>query len=66
MSIEVCTEEYVFTHGSAPRGKGLWMFVLAGDRGATTFEFNGTYGQAKAAAVREARASGCYAVAVQP
>lgn len=52
----VDTQRYRFSHGKAPKGYGLWMFDLRDLNGATRFQMTASYGEAKAAAVKEARA----------
>jgi len=47
--------DYKFVHGRAPRGKGLWSFELGDHRHWTTFWFDGTYTDAKRAAMKQAR-----------
>ena len=66
--MNVDTTEYQFSHGKTPRGRGCWMFS-AGRNGAwTEIRVPGarTYGEAKAYAIREARALGCDELAVCP
>lgn len=68
MNITVSTEEYRRSHGKAPRGRGLWLFVL-GDNGRWLAEpcgYNGTYGEARANAIQQARTLGLSDVVVQP
>ena len=56
--IEVFTENYEEVYGRKPRGKGTWAFFIVSSRGT---DFNkpiikqGTYSQAKAEAIREAK-----------
>lgn len=56
--IEVFTENYEEMYGHKPRGKGTWAFFIVSSRGT---DFNepiirhGTYSQAKAEAIREAK-----------
>ena len=56
--IEISTETYEEVHGHKPRGKGTWAFFIMSTRG-TDFDEpiikSGTYSQAKAGAIREAR-----------
>ena len=56
--IEIFTETYEEAHGCKPRGKGTWAFFIVSTRG-TDFDEpiikSGTYSQAKADAIREAR-----------
>ncbi len=54
--------EYIFSHGKAPRGEGLWMFDLDGE----VFEFFGMFSKARAGAITEARRRGAYLVKVLP
>lgn len=56
--IEVFTENYEEMYGHKPRGKSTWAFFIVSSRGT---DFNdpiikhGTYSQAKAEAIREAK-----------
>lgn len=56
--IEVFTENYEEMYGHKPKGQGTWAFFIVSTRGT---DFNepiiksGTYSQAKAEAVREAK-----------
>lgn len=56
--IEIFTETYEEVHGCKPRGMGTWAFFIVSTRG-TDFDEpiikSGTYSQAKADAIREAR-----------
>lgn len=58
MAIEIFTETYEEVHGRKPRGKGTWAFYIVSTRG-TDFDSpiikSGTYSQAKADAIREAK-----------
>ena len=58
------TERYKFTHGHHPRGQGLWMFDLGRSGAWTTTQYHGSYTEAKAQAMREARQLGCDTVCV--
>jgi len=58
-------QHYTFAHGKAPRGIGLWRFFLERDRAFTSFEHNGSYTDAKKAAMAEARRLGCETVGVE-
>lgn len=51
--IEVVTSQYRFSHGKEPKGRGLWLFCFVGSK--DVFEFNGSYGEAKRAAIAEAQ-----------
>jgi hypothetical protein len=58
---------YQASHGKMPKGYGLWMFALGRGRlGVTTFSFTGTFGDALAAAKRNAKSIDCDRIAVQP
>jgi hypothetical protein len=57
-------ERYAFTHGHRPRGIGQWSFSLGRSGAWTQFEYNGSYTDAKKAAMREARSLGCDTVVV--
>jgi len=63
-SVEVSTREYEFAHGRAPRGVGNWAFFVAGNAAREPFWFNGSYGQARVAAVRHFAALGVTDVVV--
>lgn len=67
-AITVSTDNYEFVHGRAPRGVGSWAFYLGGaGRWLAEPVFAPgmmSYGQAKAWAVREARAQGLTEVVV--
>lgn len=54
ITVNVRTEEYRFNHGAEPRGQGSWAFQLEGHEEPTWFQ--GTFSQAKAQAVKQARA----------
>jgi hypothetical protein len=58
--IYVETDEYRFSHGRTPRGRGGWIFEIiltfsASNRRVERFEAQGTFQQARAAAKVEAR-----------
>lgn len=60
--LDFATNKYEWSHGKKPRGTGLWMFQLSamrvdGRREARVevFEFNGSFGEARRAAVKHAR-----------
>lgn len=68
MTIEVCTAAYARSHQRQPRGQGYWAFRHGKTR-ATLGEFrfyNGTYAEAKRAAVEAARQDGARLVEVGP
>ena len=53
MKHSVDTSKYVWAHGKQPRGWGLWFF---GDWNENwTFEFTGSYTEAKKAALQAAK-----------
>lgn len=56
--IEIFTDTYEEVYGRRPRGMGTWAFFIVSTRG-TDFEEpiikSGTYSQAKAEAIKEAR-----------
>ena len=63
MTIEVSTRQYEFTHGRKPSnysGPGSWAFILDGqdDLAQLFWAHQATYGQAKRAAIAEARRRG--------
>lgn len=58
--VQVDTGPYVGTHARSPRGSGQWAFDIDGQ----TVSFNGSYSQAKAAAVRAGAARGALRVRV--
>lgn len=58
MKVEVRTTHYEFAHGRKPRGTGLWLFHGYNERSGRTFEFNGSYSEAKRKAIEWARARG--------
>jgi hypothetical protein len=67
--IEVMTDEYRASHKKAPRGRGMWAFavgVYGGKWLSECFWFNGSYADAKKAAVRFARNNASDIVSVQP
>jgi len=60
--METNTEKYEATHGRKPRGYGMWMFEMVGTDGRgswlrETVRATGTLAMARAAAVREFKAS---------
>jgi len=79
MKPRIEVREYVIAHGHSPRGRGLWAFRMrlpdgqpvedyCGDPMAGWHDgiywFNGSYTDAKAAALREGRRLGAAVVAV--
>lgn len=54
--IRIETNRYVRSHMKEPRGSGLWLFEDAA--GQVVFEFNGTYTEAKQAAIAWAKQNG--------
>jgi len=70
MAVEVGTHEYEASHGTTPRGRGNWAFLM-GDRLngrylADLFWCNDLYTEARKAAKAEAKRLGCDHVSVQP
>ncbi len=51
-NIRVNTERFFWAHGKQPKGNGNWFFSIGNNE--TEFWFHGTYGNAKAAAKKEA------------
>lgn len=66
--IEVRTSEYQFSHGHLPRGRGGWLFTIGRQTGqrADYFSANGTYADARTAAIELAVADGQTTITVQP
>lgn len=67
--MKIGTMKYQASHGQAPRGRGLWIFeaqesVWGGTR--TQFSHNGTYTEARAAAIVWAKANSYAALTVLP
>lgn len=61
-TVVVSTTEFQRSHGKTPRGSGTWAFFFAGETEARWF--SGSFTEAKAAAVRTARAAGVTRVSV--
>ena len=61
MTVRVETSKYENSNGKAPKGFGAWWFEANGQM----FEFTGSYGEAKKAAVKWAKAQGAMVVKVQ-
>lgn len=58
--LNVSTSHFEWAHGRKPRGRGLWMFrVRYWDGREGSYEFNGTYTEAKRA-LREFATYGPY------
>jgi hypothetical protein len=58
--------QYQFSHGHFPRGRGSWAFAIGGKKELDDlFWFNGTYGEAVKAAKAKAREVGVCYVTVQ-
>jgi hypothetical protein len=55
MTIEVITSHYEFAHGHKPRGTGYWLFYFNPKRQHEVFSHVGPYGEAKRAAIMEAK-----------
>lgn len=69
MAVEVCTTEYEFSHGKAPRGFGSWAFAFNPHWRdvSEVFWVNGsTYGDARKVACQKAKAEGHRQVFVCP
>jgi len=65
--MRIITNTYFNSHGKAPRGFGGWMFQLeSGGIDFKQFYFNGSFSDAKKAAVKDARENGATAVRVLP
>ena len=66
--MEVNTNQFEFSHGRKPRGRGNWGFEFrrSPNEDHLTFWHMGTYSEAKRAAVREAKACGAWTVVVLP
>jgi hypothetical protein len=62
--MRIIISEYIFSHGRKPRGAGRWAFEIEGAGG--IFWATGTYSQAKAQAISEARRIGGRIVKVMP
>lgn len=63
-SITFSNDDFIATHGKAPRGYGNWAFRAGGVYGKVFFTFTGTLADAKAAARRVAAAHGITTVFV--
>ena len=63
-SVTVSTEQYEFSHGGKPRGRGHWMFFYSVGGVVRTFSTTASYSEAKRAAVKVAAAAGSYCVKV--
>ena len=59
----VKTNQFFNSHGKQPRGTGNWVFFF-GDNENDFFQFNGSFGDAKKAAVKEATKRGVNTVHV--
>ena len=65
MNVTVKTNQFVNAHGKQPRGTGQWFFFMGADDDVmNAFQFTGSFGQAKKAAVDEARKRGVATVHV--
>jgi hypothetical protein len=60
--IEVSTKEFKFAHGKRPRSEGTWVFFF--DRVTEPFFVNGSYSEAKKAAIKFAKERGYQRIAV--
>jgi hypothetical protein len=54
---QIKTEQYQWSQGHTPRGRGMWVFELTGYTyaGVESFSHTGTYSEAKRAAIAKAR-----------
>lgn len=64
MAVRFSTSEFEFSHGRKPRGEGMWAFTWGGE--VHFCPGTKTLTEAKAWALREARAAGATVVAVAP
>jgi len=57
MKAQIKTEQYQWSHGHTPRGRGMWVFELTGYTysGVEVFSHTGTYSESKRAAIAKAR-----------
>ena len=62
MKVQVKTWRYEWTHGRKPKGGRRWAFQV----GDEDLWFNGSYGEAKRAAIRAARERGLDEIEVLP
>ena len=60
--VTIRTSQYVFSHGREPRGWGMWVFEIDGER----FCHAGKYSDAKKSAVAMARVRNATTVTVMP
>jgi hypothetical protein len=60
MTPTIDTADYKFTHGRAPRGHGAWAFFPDRAQKGPAIWKTGTYSEAKAAAITEARTRGIH------
>ncbi len=62
MAVQMKTESYEFAHGSAPKGRGSWMFTREASHGMPAREFAApmwmTYAEARAWVKQQVRAEG--------
>jgi len=54
--------QYIFSHGKAPRGYGMWAFEVA-DR---EYFYTGNFAEAKKEAFKEARNQGVSEIVILP
>ena len=68
VKVSVFTDEYEASHQALPRGRGSWLFNC--ERNTNNYDdgfwIQGTYGEAKRQAVKEAKARGWKQLFVQP
>jgi hypothetical protein len=58
MTVYVDTREFEVAHGRKPRGRGGWAFFFEYGQTGEAFWANGTYAEARRAAVAEAKRRG--------
>lgn len=63
--VEFNSDNYKSSHGKAPRGTGQWVFGIRRGHAWTSFSQKGSFGDAKKAALREARSLGADLVIVK-
>lgn len=65
MTVEVNTRDFEFSHGRKPRGSGSWAFFFKRDDDVSNaFWAQGSYTEAKKAAIAEAKRRGARTVFV--
>jgi hypothetical protein len=56
MTIETITSQYEFSHGRAPKGRGLWAIKVSGSAGTQVYFIFGTVQESRKEAVRRYKA----------